>query len=91
MTAWWIDELTFKSILMGKAQQDTVDYVTFLKVPYKEAAIYGNCNIRKLWTECPSSRCAPSLPYKEAAMLHLPSRCARSLSRAGCDSDGVWG
>jgi len=30
-TAWFIDELTFKSILMGKSQQDAIDYVEFLK------------------------------------------------------------
>jgi len=31
VTAWYIDELTFKSILMGKSKQDSEDYQTFLK------------------------------------------------------------
>ena len=30
-TAWYIDEITFKSILMGKSQQDAIDYVAFLQ------------------------------------------------------------
>eukprot|EP00325_Prymnesiales_sp_UTEX-LB-985_P027204 CAMPEP_0174733464 /NCGR_PEP_ID=MMETSP1094-20130205/61362_1 /TAXON_ID=156173 /ORGANISM="Chrysochromulina brevifilum, Strain UTEX LB 985" /LENGTH=353 /DNA_ID=CAMNT_0015936123 /DNA_START=41 /DNA_END=1102 /DNA_ORIENTATION=+ len=30
-TAWYIDELTFKTILMGKSQQDAIDYVAFLQ------------------------------------------------------------